>query len=119
MVQGGSLGIFGYYLFGEPNRFGNTALESAAGLALGTAPDLINLWAKAGDDTTPSALRLAQNNTPFMNLFLEHRKLTVSTTDSVKTYSTGGPNFPIPFFDSCRTLTSRPFWSSRTEQPKR
>lgn len=71
MVQGGGLGIFGDYLFGEANRFGNSALESAAGPALGTAADLANLWARAkeGDDTAASALRLAQNNTPFLNLF--------------------------------------------------
>ncbi|WP_420170385.1 hypothetical protein ACN99C_17690 [Pseudomonas alloputida] len=71
MVQGGGLGIFGDYLFGEANRFGNSALESAAGPALGTVADVINLWARAkeGDDTAASALRLAQNNTPFMNLF--------------------------------------------------
>ncbi|WDY60398.1 hypothetical protein [Pseudomonas sp. PSKL.D1] len=71
MVQGGGLGIFGDYLFGEANRFGNTALESAAGPTLGTAADLVNLWARAkeGDDTAASALRLAQNNTPFLNLF--------------------------------------------------
>jgi hypothetical protein len=71
MVQGGGLGIFGDYLFGEANRFGNTALESAAGPTLGTVADLANLWsrAKEGDDTAASALRLAQNNTPFLNLF--------------------------------------------------
>ncbi|MBA6090024.1 hypothetical protein H4C81_14140 [Pseudomonas monteilii] len=71
MVQGGGLGIFGDYLFGEANRFGNSALESAAGPTIGTAADVINLWARAkeGDDTASSALRLAQNNTPFMNLF--------------------------------------------------
>ncbi|AXF52838.1 MAG: structural protein [Podoviridae sp. ctdb7] len=71
LVQGGGLGIFGDYLFGEANRFGNTALESAAGPTLGTVADVINLWARAkeGDDTAASALRLAQNNTPFLNLF--------------------------------------------------
>lgn len=71
MAQGGGFGIFGDYLFGEANRFGNRALESAAGPTIGTAADLINLWAKAkeGDDTAASALRLAQNNTPFLNLF--------------------------------------------------
>lgn len=71
MAQGGGLGIFGDYLFGEASRFGNTALESAAGPALGTAADLANLWsrAKEGDDTAASLLRLAQNNTPFLNLF--------------------------------------------------
>lgn len=29
--------------------------------------------------------------------FLEHRKLTVSTIDSVETYTSGGPVFPIPY----------------------
>ncbi|MGH8484128.1 MAG: hypothetical protein ACRESP_06970, partial [Pseudomonas sp.] len=61
----------GDYLFGEANRFGNSALESAAGPTLGTFADVANLWARAkeGDDTAASALRLAQNNTPFLNLF--------------------------------------------------
>ncbi|WP_447439267.1 hypothetical protein, partial [Salmonella enterica] len=33
--------------------------------------DLMNLWARAkeGEDTAASLLRIAQNNTPFLNLF--------------------------------------------------
>ncbi|HGN1460040.1 TPA: hypothetical protein ACKRR0_001523 [Pseudomonas aeruginosa] len=71
MAQGGGLGIFGDYLFGEANRFGNSALESAAGPTLSTTADLMNLWARAkeGEDTAASLLRIAQNNTPFLNLF--------------------------------------------------
>lgn len=71
MVQGGGLGIFGDYLFGEASRFGNKPLESAAGPVLGTAASAIDLWSKlrSGDDAASSAFRLAQNNTPFLNLF--------------------------------------------------
>lgn len=71
MLQGGGLGIFGDYLFGEASRFGNKPLESAAGPVLGTAASAIDLWSKvrSGDDAASSAFRLAQNNTPFLNLF--------------------------------------------------
>lgn len=71
MVQGGGFGIFGDYLFGEANRFGNRAAETTAGPVFGTAFETINLWnrIRSGDDAAASAFRLAQNNTPFMNLF--------------------------------------------------
>lgn len=70
-VQGGGAGILGDFFFGEANRFGNSALETAAGPVIGTASDLVNLWnrARKGDDAAASALRLGFNNTPFLNLF--------------------------------------------------
>jgi hypothetical protein len=71
MVQGGGFGIFGDFLFGEASRFGNKPLETLAGPTLGTAASVIDLWSKvrSGDDAASSAMRLAQNNTPFLNLF--------------------------------------------------
>lgn len=71
MVQGGGFGLYGDYLFGQYSRFGGTSLESAAGPALGTAADVLKLFhrAKAGDDAAAAALRVAINNTPFINLF--------------------------------------------------
>ncbi len=71
MVQGGGFGIFGDYLFGEANRFGNRAAETTAGPVFGTAFETINLWnrIRSGDDAAASAFKLAQNNTPFLNLF--------------------------------------------------
>ena len=71
MTQGGGFGIMGYFMFGEVSRFGNKPLETLAGPTLGTASNVIDLWAKirSGDDAASSALRLAQNNTPFLNLF--------------------------------------------------
>lgn len=71
MVQGGGFGIFGDFMFGEVSRFGNKPLETLAGPTLGTAASAIDLWSKvrSGDDAAASAMRLAQNNTPFLNLF--------------------------------------------------
>ncbi len=71
MTQGGGFGIMGDFMFGEVSRFGNKPLETLAGPTLGTASSVIDLWAKirSGDDAASSALRLAQNNTPFLNLF--------------------------------------------------
>lgn len=71
MTQGGGFGIMGDFMFGEVSRFGNKPLETLAGPTLGTASNVIDLWAKirSGDDAASSALRLAQNNTPFLNLF--------------------------------------------------
>ena len=71
MVQGGGFGIFGDFMFGEVSRFGNKPLETFAGPTLGTVASGIDLWSavRSGDDAASSALRLAQNNTPFLNLF--------------------------------------------------
>ena len=71
MLQGGGMGIYGDYLFGEYNRFGGSPLATAAGPTLGTASDAIKLFSKirSGDDPTADAIRLGVNNAPFMNLF--------------------------------------------------
>lgn len=70
-TQGGGAGIYGDFLFGEYNRFGGTPLETLAGPTLGTAADMTRLWAKMirGEADGGDAMRLALNNTPFMNLF--------------------------------------------------
>lgn len=69
-LQGGGLGIYGDFLFGEVNRFGSGPAASAMGPALGTADQTIRLWrlavngeAKAGD-----AFRFTLNHTPFLNI---------------------------------------------------
>lgn len=71
LLQGGGLGIYGDFLFGEANRFGNGALETFAGPGLSTAASVVNLWQKAirGEAGAGEALSLAIQNTPFANLF--------------------------------------------------
>lgn len=72
MLQGGGLGIYGDFIFGEANRFGGGTLETLAGPGLGTASEVIDLlqMARAGDeDLRGDIVRLAKSNIPFANLF--------------------------------------------------
>lgn len=85
-MQGGSLGIYGDFLFGNMSRFGTGAVETLAGpvpSALLGSKGLYSLlsdsiWgtmgkAVEGEDVEPADigakwLRYAENNTPFVNL---------------------------------------------------
>lgn len=69
--QGGGMGIYGDFLFGEANRFGGSAVETLSGPTGGDIADIVELLQSARDGNDPSAkaLRLVVNNTPFMNLF--------------------------------------------------
>lgn len=71
MIQGGGLGIYGDFLFGDMSRFGGGPIETLAGPTIGLGGDIIKLWQKAknGDDPSASALTLSLNNTPGLNLF--------------------------------------------------
>lgn len=71
LIQGGGMGIYGDFIFGDMNRFGGGPVETLAGPTIGTGGDIIALWQKMknGDDPSASALSLALNNTPFINLF--------------------------------------------------
>ena len=71
MLQGGGLGIFGDFVFGEYNRFGRSLTATVAGPTLGTADDLLEIWARLrnGEDAGAKAFQTMQANTPFLNLF--------------------------------------------------
>lgn len=73
MQQGGGLGIYGDFLFGEYNRFGGGAVETLAGPAVGTASDVLRAFSefKEGDVRQGGAAlaKTAINTTPFLNLF--------------------------------------------------
>lgn len=70
-LQGGGLGIYGDFLFGEFNRFGGGLAESLVGPTGGRLADLGELWARfrEGDDTAASLFRFAVNAVPGINLF--------------------------------------------------
>jgi len=71
LTQGGGLGIYGDFLFGEFSRFGRSALSTAAGPTLGQVDTIAELWTKAtrGEDFGATALQMVKDNTPFINLF--------------------------------------------------
>lgn len=70
-VQGGGAGIYGDFIFGEFNRYGRSPLETFAGPTLGTANDLLKLYARLrdGEDGAALSFRSVINNMPYMNLF--------------------------------------------------
>lgn len=78
-TQGGGMGIFGDYLLGEYDRFGNTIGETMAGPAVGMVSDWVAIFARIGraglewegdpGKIGSAALRATLNSTPFANLF--------------------------------------------------
>ena len=73
MAQSGGAGIFGDFLFGSVNRFGNNFAETAVGPLGGLVGDAVKVagelvrgdFANGGEDT----LRLVMANAPFVNLW--------------------------------------------------
>ncbi|MCP4206972.1 MAG: hypothetical protein GY767_07995 [Shimia sp.] len=71
MLQGGGLGIYGDFIFGQVNRFGGGTLATLAGPGLGTvasAADLAKLF-RQGDAGAGDVVRQVKSNLPFANLF--------------------------------------------------
>ena len=70
-LQGGGMGLYGDYIFGDFNRFGGSALGSAAGPVLGVTNDVFALWSalRTGQDIGASASRLVTSNLPFVNMW--------------------------------------------------
>jgi hypothetical protein len=70
-TQGGGAGIYGDFIFGEFNRYGQGPLETLMGPSLGTAADVLKIWGKfrSGDDAAAETVRLAFRNIPGANIF--------------------------------------------------
>lgn len=80
LLQGGGLGLFGDFLFGDSNRQGGGVWSSVLGPTAGTLGDLtaeirdLTKWAiqgdeRAGKDARSGAIGLLRNNAPFVNMF--------------------------------------------------
>jgi hypothetical protein len=72
MVQGGAMGIYGDFLFGEMrSRQGHSILGTALGPTAGTVEDLWDLKKRLwnGEAAAGQAFKVAINHTPFINLF--------------------------------------------------
>lgn len=72
MVQGGGMGVYGDFLFGEvKNRFGNNFSTTLMGPTARRVNDLADLYGRfrSGDDMAAAAFRNIINNAPGNNLF--------------------------------------------------
>jgi hypothetical protein len=77
MAQGGGLGIYGDFVFGDFNRFGRSVSSTLLGPTLGQVDDIAELWGhlkglaageSEGKDIYPKLAKLVLNNTPYINL---------------------------------------------------
>lgn len=71
-LQGGGLGIFGDFLFGEYNRFGGGFTATAGGPLVGEFEQFVRLLYTLRDDPRDApaeAIRMGIRNAPFLNLF--------------------------------------------------
>lgn len=70
-VQGGGAGIYGDFLFGEFNKYGNSLWATTLGPTAATLEQVAQTYGKikSGEDFGASALNTALSNTPFANLF--------------------------------------------------
>jgi hypothetical protein len=77
MSQGGGLGIYGDFLFGEYSRYGRSFLSTLAGPTFGQVDDLAEIFTRirTGEDVSANAMRMVINNTPFINLFYTRQAL--------------------------------------------
>jgi len=72
IAQGGGMGLYGDFIWGEYSRFGRSALSSLAGPTFGQLDDIMEVfhgW-KQGDGKAMAASRLLVSNTPFASHFL-------------------------------------------------
>ena len=71
MAQGGGLGIFGDFLFGESNRFGGGLISTIAGPTAGTIEDIHKIYTRVrdGDTIGQGALRTAMGLVPGSNIW--------------------------------------------------
>ncbi len=92
LVQGGGLGIWGDFLFGEVNRFGNGPLETALGPVVSSTADLIGLFQKArdGDTKAGEVLNFTLSNTPFLNLWYLRPALDILVLNSLREAASPG-----------------------------
>ncbi|MEW4459245.1 hypothetical protein AB1K42_14220 [Roseibium algicola] len=92
LAQGGALGIYGDFLFGEASRFDNSVTATVIGPTFGTVADLIEQAqaARAGEGSAARLLNTAINNTPAANLFYLRPALDALILDSAREWASPG-----------------------------
>lgn len=122
MMQGGGLGIFGDFIFGEYDRFGHNLFETAAGPVFSeTVGEAFDVWnrlkAKAEDpqrthDIVPSLVNWGLRNAPFINLF--YTRLALDYLFLWQVQESVNPGFLRRFEKRIREQNHQNMWLSPT-----
>jgi hypothetical protein len=124
MTQGGGLGIYGDFLFGEANRMGGGFVGSLAGPAAGTLEDvhkLITALRDGSDSKTrgqiaaSEGLQLLKNNTPFINLFYTRAALDYFILHRLQ--EAANPGYLRRYEQKVKKENAQTFWLRPTSSP--
>jgi len=126
MVQGGGLGIYGDFLFGEANRTGGGIISSLAGPAYGTLEDVhkfITAVRDGSDSKTrgqiaaSSGIQLLKNNAPFVNLFYTRSALDYFILHRLQ--EAANPGYLRRYEQKVKKENNQSFWLRPSTSPYR
>lgn len=114
-VQGGGLGIYGDFLFGEANRFGGGFIATLAGPTAGTVEDVAKLLATARGEgnAAAQAIRLGVGHTPFVNLFWARAALDYNVIYRLQEWA--NPGYLRRMEQRVKRENDQTFWLRPTE----
>lgn len=115
MVQGGGLGIYGDFLFGEANRFGGGIIGTLAGPTAGTVEGVAKLLsaARGEGNFAAEAIRLGVNHTPFVNLF--YTRLALDHAILFRMQEWANPGYLRRMEQRTQRENNQTFWLRPTE----
>jgi hypothetical protein len=126
MVQGGGLGIYGDFLFGDANRLGGGFIGSLAGPTAGTIEDAHKLYTAIRDGSTTKSrgqiaaaegLQVLKNNAPFLNLFYTRAALDYFVLSRLQ--EAINPGYLRRYEQKVKKENAQTFWLRPTSSPYR
>jgi hypothetical protein len=125
MTQGGGLGIYGDFLFGEANRMGGGLASTLAGPTVGTMSDALRLFQSYRDGGVsmsdgekikghPAAdtVQFLKNNAPFINLFYTRAALDYLVLHSLQ--ESLNPGYLRRYEHQTEKQNAQKFWLAPT-----
>jgi hypothetical protein len=114
-VQGGGLGIYGDFLFGEANRFGGGIIASLAGPTAGSIEDVAKLLgaARGEGNAAAQAIRLGVGHTPFINLF--YARMAIDHAVIYRLQEWANPGYLRRMEQRVKTDNDQTFWLRPTD----
>lgn len=115
MAQGGSLGIYGDFLFGQQARYGAGFFSVLGGPTVGKLDDLTEIMGavQSGQDPRARALKLAISTVPYNNLF--YTRMAVDYLFLYDLQEAMNPGYLRRYEQRVEENTGSEFWLSPTE----
>lgn len=126
MQQGGGLGIYGDFLFGNANRMGGGFLSSAAGPAAGTLDDAFQFFTALRDGSNTrtrgqvaasEGLQGLKNNAPFINMIYSRAVLDYFILHRLQ--EAANPGYLRRYEERVKKQNAQTFWLRPSSSPYR